>query len=1647
MSEVSLDRSARYEILRTTDAGSGQSVVVKRVSTIEDGAAAWLELRNEASILERLQDVTGCASLIRLDSGKRHMVLEDFGGLSLADSDLLGRVDLETFLTLAERLAEALAGIHATGVAHKDINPGNVLVNPGNREVQIIDFGLATNFTDEHPEFNHHSRLRGSLAYLSPEQTGRMNRPVDYRTDLYALGCTLYQLATGVTPFTDTDPLTLIHAHLARTPEAPTTLAPWLPDVVSDLILDLLAKEPDRRYQSAAGVAADLRLCARQLARGEALDAVPRRQTDRMITPRPPRRQYGRANEIAVLRKTFAKTLQGGAQSLLVAGYSGVGKTSLVQELHTEITAHRGMFVSGKFDQVSGQPFVAPIQSMRQLCQLLLAEPEHRLQQWRESVTAALGADATALLPFIPELRALVGPQPPAEELGPIETQTRVRRALLALLGAVAAPQHPLVLFIDDLQWADQPSLAFLADLLQDDQIHGRMLIGAYRDNEVDAAHPLTVLLRDLATEGVVVPELTLSGLAPDDTADLLADMLQMPPAEVEPLADITHTKTGGNPFYTLEFLTALHQDGVLTLDPGDGDWHWDSAGLAARAASDSVVDFLAERLGRLDHETKQALITAACLGNDFDLRTLALGMAVKTETLAGQLAPALEQGIIVTQSALRFQQADPDVRLSFCHDRMQQAAYDLANADQLMDLNLNLARRLADGDGATAMQLRAARHYAHALPRLVDAAEGARARDLIAAAAVEARQAGAFADAEALLTIAIELLPPDPWVHAPTATRKLHTEQHLVRYCLARYDDADATYALLSAQADQAALFDAASIQVMSLSNRTRYGDAVGLARDLLGRLGIPVPEDEALLPAIQEELALFYGHVERDGFDRLPHSPELTDKERIAPIRLLSRVISAAFFGEPLVAYWCVLRGARLWFEEGYRPELNYLMVCVLLVTVDFRGDYATGYRAGRLSLDTGLRRDQGLETARVQHEFALFNAHWFEPLEAGIGYAREAHIKLHYFGEMELACYTFFTSLVGVLECGEQLSELAAETDTALLFTRKTGNRHAEASFLAIRQLMRALEGRTTALGGFDDADFSERGHLKSVDDNPMAQAYYHCYRGLSACLFGDTPALVEHSEAALALVPSITGFYPVALIQFLHALALAQQCADATGDARASLLESLHETESWLAQRAADQEQNFGHLHDLITAERCDLEDRPWEAHQAFERAVTRANTHRRVWHYALAVERFARFQLRCGHENSGRLLLMQAQRGYQAWGAVGKVQQMETDWPVLRTRRIVTSSSHGTEHGSDTALDHAAILLASQALASETSVSRLVTTLIEVISKMTGATKASFLLRDEQGRWFLEGSSQTAGPSQRQPYSEAEGNRFAASLMRLGLKTGKPVVSDDATTDPRFATDSYFREMDRCAVLGFPIAVHGSATAFLILENRLVRAAFSGEQVKSVELLARQLAISIENARMYESLEHKVAERTRELEASNAQLAAMSNTDGLTGIPNRRRFDETFDLEWDRCKRTGSPLSVALIDVDWFKKYNDQYGHQAGDDCLRQIARVLASTARHGIDLAARYGGEEFALIAPDTDNRGALSFATRICRQVEQRAIAHRLSPYNRVTVSIGVATFVPGDPQDDSSEQLLQRADAALYNAKEAGRNRVSAD
>ncbi len=1537
---------------------TGGSLVLKRAVPGADAAAARAALGNEHRILERLAGIAGCPRLVHYDPARPELAVADFPGATLAGSGLMGRLGLPGFLALAEALARTLAEVHARGVVHRDLNPAHILVRTEEPRVQLIAFGMATTFAEEHPDFAEPARPAGTLAWLSPEQTGRMNRTVDYRTDLYSLGAVLYAMATGAPPFTETDPLGLIHAHLARSPTPPRELAAWLPARLSDLILTLLAKEPDDRYQSAAGLAYDLARLREAQTAGSGLKALPLRTRDLPLTPRPPNRLHGRVRELAALTATLERAVSGAAVCLFVAGYAGVGKTALIRELHRPVTLAQGLFVDGKCEQFQrDRPFLAPSQCLRQLCQLLLAGPEEQVRRWRERASAGLGPDAGALYGVVPELEALLGPRPEPPPLGPLEAQVRLRALLVALVRQVAAPAHPLVLFLDDLQWADQPSLDFIGALLDEPGLAGLFLIGAYRDQELETDHPLRLRLKSPTAAGTPPPVLCLESLREDDLGPLLADLLHTPPAALGPLAAALYARTQGNPFFTIALVNALYREGHLTPNPEQGSWHWDQAALLAHPASDNLAELLAAGLGSLPLETAEALVAAACLGNACTLAELALATGLTADTLAVHLMPALEQGVLITPNALALSLGEPDVALRFCHDRMQQAAYLLWDDERRRDLHLAMARRFAAAN--LPGRAHAAEHYAAALPLVTEPGERARARALLQAAAVGARRAGDYATAERFLRLGIELLPAGAWQDDHAAVFALHAELHLVLYSQARAAEADAVFALLLANPGATALMvEPSCVQMANLTNRTLYREAILLGRGQLARHGVAVPlepldqglqgfyaefSDVFRLPRpgdsgtaatisaenpLGQEFVFFYQHLAAGALERLPERADLTDAGLAGAARIMNGMLPAANNSHPILTSWLVLRLGRLWIEDGYSAATVFPMVCAASPLIGFRGDFATAERLALTALKVGAARERSVETARGLFVYAHYVCHWLHPAEEDVQHARAAFRQLLRAGDEEIAAFAFYPSQAALLDTGTRIDELETENAAALRFSRKAGNRHTEQSYLPYRQLIRALEGRTAAPGAFADHEFDEAAYLTTAQGNLKALCYFHLCRALAACLFRDPEAHARHAAAALRLSLAIHGHYATALLNVLHSLTLLEQVRTAEPAGREPLLARVALNQAWLAARAAAVPKNFAHLHALVAAERLDALERPAEAYLAFEQAMREAQAHARPWHRALITERTGACMMRRGLEHAARALLGQAHALYRDWGAHGKARAMRADLPFLSA-----AEPAGAYPLCGEALDYEALLRASQALASERSLPRLVARVTELVAQLTGATDVRLLVLDDADRWYLEGGRRGTETLGRMTREEAEARRLvAARVLRLGLKTRAPVIAEDAVIDSRFTSDPYFAGMPRAALLALPVLLRGRVGAFLILENRLLRAAFSDRQVETLSLLSGQLAISIDNARLYRSLEDKVAERERALKQVYQRLTAVE--------VERSRTAERERLLQDMHDGFGSQLASARLRIERGGLSQDQVAfllHQCLDD--------------------------------------------------------------------------------------------------------------
>ncbi|MBB3095786.1 signal transduction histidine kinase [Actinoplanes campanulatus] len=1387
MAEELLYLSDRTQVTRHTPS-DGPGVICKHAT----GAGAIRRVEHERAVLEKLAGMPGVPRLAE-HQARRTLVLQDDGGTPPP----AGPMPLPDLVRTAHALATTLAGVHRAGVLHRDITPANVVLRPDAPPL-LIDFDVALTGAPEPDE-----GPVGTLGFLAPEQTGRTGLSTDRRTDLYGLGATLYTLATGTPPVTGHDPLELVRGTLVGTPSAS-----GLPPRLGDIIMRLLEKDPDRRYQSAEGLAHDL---ARWTADPDG-DWTPGDRDFPLFLPPPPT-LVGRDPQIGTLATALDRALAGDGRAVLVSGPAGIGKSALIQTLRPLIAARGGWFLAGKYEQFrTGVDAGGTVQVIRNLAKLLLALPEAELEDHRERLVAALDPVGNVLSGVVPELDILLGWQKAAEPLDLVTPPTRVSGTSVTLLRTVAA-HRPLVMMVDDLQWATSASLRVLDGLVAAGPVPGLLVVCAYRDEESDAGRPLAGLAARWERDGFAEPPLRLAGLDRAGLAELTGAVLRLEPSAAESLADLIGEATSGNPYATVALINGLRAEGLLT--PAEDGWDFDPDPVRNFVTRHHLPQLLTARLEQQPATTRRLLVALTCLGSNVPPELLATATATPPVSLPAHLAPAVADGLISADSTVKF-----------CHDLVLQAARDLVPADEMDRSRLAMARRLAaHGD----YEQQAAEQYLAVTGLVSDDGERRTASALLHQAGRRAARITNYPGADELLAAADRVLAA-----GSAADDAIAVDRHTTLYCLGRHTEADRIYHDLAARSpDPLILATATAVQINSLTVRNECPAAIALGLDALRRFGITPPAD--LVADNQRAVLELRDWVAVRG----PAYPtwESTDPRIVAVARILQRMQGPTYMIDPDLHAWLVLRTHTLWQRNGVCEPLTGTLGGAIRVTSWLLDDHRTGYLLTGHALRAA--REHGYHAAAVAaYQHLLLAAPWFEPLEEVVEGCWQVRDELLAVGDVQIAGWHWARLLVLLLETEDSLQTCAEETTAVLAFAERTGNWHARLMALGHRRLIQVLRGQTAGPGPFDGEDFDEAAYLDEIGENSALLAGYHLDRALAALLSDDTTALEEHSAAAMVHCKAIRGFYSSALARVTRCLS---DPSPATADAR-----------DWLARRAADMPCNFRPLLLLVDAEKARAGGDAVTAIRLFDEGLNEVTG--RPWHHALLAERAARLHLEQGLTHAGRRLLAEARDAYQAWGAGGPVARLEAEHPFLRNTAIV-----GPGSGADR-LDLRAILRASRALSSKTTLAGLTTQVIDVLCAMTGATDVHLSLRDRT----VSGSSTTSLP---------------ASAVRYVERTHQPLLVADATRDDRFSQDPYLTGLEACSLLVIPVPCQSAEDAVLVLANRRQRGVFSTSRLQTVELIAGQLAVSLDNALHYDSLENEVRARTAEIADRNRELEA------------------------------------------------------------------------------------------------------------------------------------------------------------------------
>jgi PAS domain S-box-containing protein len=1458
---------------------------------------AWF--RREYELLKNL-NLAGVINVYSLKTGQNHlvMVLEDFGGQDLRYFIKTHPLNLAEFLPLAIQLADILSQVHQQHIIHKDINPSNVVLNPVTRQVKLIDFGIATVLSRENPTLRNPNVLEGTLAYISPEQTGRMNRAIDYRTDFYSLGVTFYELLTGQLPFAAADALEMIHAHIAKYPTPPHELKPDLPQPLSQIVLKLMTKNAEDRYQSAYGLKADLEECWRQWQLQSWVEPFPLGRADVSSSLQIPQKLYGREAEIEQLLAAFERVSQGASELMLVSGYAGIGKSVLVQEIYKPITRQRGYFIAGKFDQFQRSvPYASLVQAFRTLMRQLLTESAAQVSAWQQKLLAALGPNGQVIIEVIPEVELIIGPQPETPKLAPKEAQNRFNLVFQNFIQVFTQAEHPLALFLDDLQWADAASLALLQLLMIASNSHHLFVIGAYRDNETTPTHPLLDTLAAIQKAGGVVNQIALKPLDLPTVNQFITDALSCLAETAAPLAELLMTKTHGNPFFVNEFLKSLYAEGLLWFVPPQngrvGGWNWELAQIQARRMADNVVELMAAKVQQLKQPTQQVLKLAACIGNQFDLKTLAIVYEKSRPETAAGLWEALVEGLVLPlDESYKLMELEVEglaeklsVEYKFAHDRIRQAIYSLIPVADKQVAHRRIGQLLLQNippEGQEQRIFDITNHLNLAQSLISEQAERTTLARLNLQAGRKAKASVAYQPALYYFQMGLGLLGERAWEQHYDLSLALHTEAAEAAYLTGNLEQmTNLVQTVLQRAQNSLDKVPAYEINFQAHFAENNIMEIIDVGRQVLELLGLSFPEKPTqadVVRALAETKQVLADFQTRTGqsIAGLLELPAMTDPYKLASVGVIANVAAAAYGVFPETYQFYVATAPQLSIQYGNAPVSARSYVAYGIVLCGVAGDIETGYQFGKLALNLVDRLKAKAIHPIVSYLFNGLIAHWkvhlretLAPLLAGYQSGLET-------GTLQFAALCTLQYVENAFWSGWNLAELEQEIAKYNRAMTQLNQSFVLNWNLQYHQTVLNLLGQAPDPCRLSGASYDEEKmqalHREMDDESGLGYLYLS---KLTLCyLFQAYPQAVENAAFTEQHLAGLLGRINLPIFHFYDSLARLALFSEVSQAEQEHTLQKVAVNQEKLKSWAQHAPMNYQHKYYLVEAELARVSGHPLEAREYYDQAILLARTYNYLNEEALANELAAQFYLARGHSHVAHHYLADAYSAYMRWGAVAKLKQLENRYPHLaptspmtatitdtvKSRQDTQPTLHASRRGLAGALDLSSVLKASQTISGEIMLDKLLDRLMKIVIENAGAQRGCFIL-SKAGEWVIEaeGAVEAAEVALLQATPIEQVANLPQTIINYVARTQESVVLNDARRSEQYAADDYIIRHQPKSVMCMPLLNQGKLTGILYLENNLTTDAFTPDRLEVLSLLSAQMAISIENAALYANL--------------------------------------------------------------------------------------------------------------------------------------------------------------------------------------------
>ena len=1615
------------------------------------------------------------------------ILLEDFGGESLEywmrqRPETFCPMPVSTFLPLAINVTKILGRIHTANVIHKDINPSNIVLNPSTGVIKIIDFGIATQFNRTNPTFKSPHVLEGTLAYLSPEQTGRMNRLIDYRTDFYSLGVTFYELLTGQRPFPTTDILELVHCHLAKPPIPPHELNSTIPQSVSDIVLKLMAKNAEDRYQSAWGIKADLENCAYQLETKGQINSIQLGLQDVSDQFQIPQKLYGREAEVAALLAAFERVAGGNdaereeedftenhrvpvspcprvpasSEMVLVTGCAGIGKSALVQELYKPITAERGYFISGKFDQLQRNiPYSGIVAALRKLVQQLLGESNEQVQQWRSKLLNALGSNGQLIIDVIPEVELIIGKQSPVPDVGATEAQNRFNRVFQQFVRVFCSKKHPLVVFLDDLQWIDSASLKLIELMMLDEQAQTLFLIGAYRDNEVNPTHRLVLMLEILRQQGTVFKEINLSPLALKPLNQLIAETLHHSTNAVRSLAKLVLSKTEGNPFFANEFLRMLYSENLLNFAVEQRIWQWNMAQIEAQAITDNVVELLLSKLKKLPEVTQQLLQLAACIGAEFDLGTLAIVCERSPKTVFQDLLTAVQADLIQPLSEL-----DEDLLVQnykFLHDRVQQAAYTLIDDSQKQVVHLQIGRSLIEKtlpEQITERLFEIVDHLNHGIELITDQSERNETARLNLMAGQKAKAAIAYSMAQNYLADGRVWLAASSWKTNYELTLALYTETTEVAYLCGEFEQVEYWAAIVLQQAKT--VLDSVEVCEVKVQTDIAQGQplkAINTALQVLQQLGIRFPE----IPKqsdITLELNAAISRFNQKSIQDLFHLPGMVEPQKLAAMQILSRVTLVAYHVAADLAPLLVFKQVNLSIQYGNMFVSPFAYANFGLILCKTAEDIEAGYQFGQLALRLLSHLKADSLKARASFIVANFITHWKKHIRETSKPFLEAYQSGLETGDLEFAAYAAFTYCLQSFFAGKDLLDVEHEMATYCEAIRQI-NQTASLTWIQIfRQSVLNLMGRSIHPLRLVGESYNDEKIPAQRETDGVILFLVHLNKLILCYLFSEYTQASENAVIAERYVIYVAATPHIPLCCFYNALARLAVYSESSTQDQTEILKKVTVSQERMQQWAHHAPMNYLHKYHLVEAEKARVLGKLLEAEKFYEQAIQGARENEYIQEEALAYELAAKHYLARGLAKFAQLYMKEAHYCYERWGATAKVKDLETRYPQLFPQSpSVDSTPIRTTAGMisnapQVAFDLATVMKASLAISSEIELEQLLHSLMQILIESAGAQTGCLLL-ENAGEWKIEAACELkASPEEAPATSLSELNegekvcptrvmrsipmsdRLPESIIQYVIRTHESVILNNATREGTFINEPYIQRYQTQSIFCLPLLNQSKLVGVLYLENQLATGVFTPDRSQVLHLLSTQAAVAIKNAKLYSNLRKSESRMAQFLEAVPVAIAVL-DARGQPYYANQRRIQLVG--------KGVDPAVTPDLFAEVYQFYRAGTNEKYPSDKL-PIVRALSGERTTVDDMEIRRNDITIPIEAwgtPVFDEQGNVAYAIVAFQDITERRRAEKLLTEYNLTLELQVAERTAALQQSEAElrdrEQELRLVTDAL--------------